>query len=147
MKITPWNFSDSHRTELTLDDFLTAKEAAGVKFFDGQEPWLDGIDRINWQTFFRVCTREMDDLSRKAVTLVIEYCLEILEEIIWKLNGESSRARFKAALDAQYAEKFENRVYQYQWAMRHPVINEAITRALSNRFHSKIIFRSDKGRK
>jgi hypothetical protein len=147
MKITSWNFSDSRRTELTLDDFLTAKEAAGVKFFDGQEPWLDGIDRINWQTFFRVCTREMDDLSRKAVTLVIEYCLEILEEIIGKLNGESSRARFEAALDAQYAEKLENRVFQYQWAMRHPVINEAVTRALSNRFHSKIIFRSDKGRK
>src|SRR5271166_198576 len=128
MKITPWNFSDSRRTELSLDDFLAAKEAAGVKFFDGQEPWLKGIDKISWRTFFRVCTQEMDDLSRQAVKLVIEYCLEILEEVEGKLKGKASLARLEGALDAQYAAQYENRVFQYRWALRHPVVREAIKR-------------------
>jgi hypothetical protein len=41
-----------------------------------------------------------------------------------------------AALDLQYAERYENKVYQYRWAFRHPVVKEAITRALANRFPS-----------
>jgi hypothetical protein len=69
MKITPWNFSDSRRAELSLDDFLTAK--------------------------------------------------------------------LEAALDAQYSEQYENRVFQYQWALRHPVVKEAISRALANRYPSR----------
>ena len=77
----PWNFSDSRRTNLSLDDFLAAKEAAGVTFFTGKEPWMKGVNKLTWQTFFRVCTQEMDDLSEKAVKHVIEYCLEILEEV------------------------------------------------------------------
>jgi hypothetical protein len=56
----PWNFSDSRRTNLSLDDFLAAKEAAGVTFFNGKEPWMKGVNKLTWQTFFRVCTQEMD---------------------------------------------------------------------------------------
>ena len=82
---TRWNFGDSLRTPLSLDEFLAQKEADGVEFFSGKEPWLKGLSKLNWQTFFRVCTQEMDDLSLKAIKLVIEYCLEILT----KLKGKS----------------------------------------------------------
>ena len=76
-----WNFGDSHRTSLSLDEFLAQKEADGVEFFAGKEPWLKGLRKLSWQTFFRVCTEEMDDLSQKAVKLVIEYCLEVLRKL------------------------------------------------------------------
>ena len=76
-----WNFSSTRHTSLSLDEFLAQKEADGVEFFAGKEPWLVGLHKLNWQTFFRVCTQEMDDLSQKAVKLVIEYCLEVLEEV------------------------------------------------------------------
>jgi hypothetical protein len=136
-----WNFSDSRGTSLSLDEFLAQKEAAGVEFFAGKEPWLVGLHKLSWQTFFRVCTwvctQEMDDLSQKAIKLVIEYCLEVLEEVEEKIRGKASLARLEAALDVQYAEKYENKVYQYRWALRHSVVKEAITRAMRNRFPSR----------
>jgi hypothetical protein len=67
---TRWNFGDSRGTSLSLDEFLAQKEAAGVEFFAGKEPWLVGLHKLNRQTFFRVCTEEMDDLSQKATKLV-----------------------------------------------------------------------------
>ena len=132
-----WNFGDSRSTPLSLDEFLTQKEADGVEFFTGKEPWLKGLHKLNWQTFFRVCTQEMDDLSQKAVKLVIEYCLEVLEEVEKTILGKASLARLEAALNAQYAEKYENKVFQYRWALRHPVVKEAMTRAMRNRFPSR----------
>jgi hypothetical protein len=131
---TRWNFSATRLTFLSLDEFLDQKEAVGVEFFGGKEPWLKGLHKLNWQTFFRVCTQEMDDLSLKATKLVIEYCLEVLEEVEKIIRGKATLARLDAALDLQYAEQFENKVYQYRWAMRHPVVKEAITRAMGNRF-------------
>jgi hypothetical protein len=133
---TRWNFGDTRRSSLLLDEFLAQKDVAGFKFFAGKEPWLVGIQKLSWQTFFRVCTEEMDDLSQKAVKLVIEYCLEILDEVEEKIQGKVSLASLEAALNLQYAEQYENKVYQYRWALRHPVIKEAITRALANRFRS-----------
>ena len=130
----PWNFGESRRISLSLDEFLAQQETAGVKFFDGKKPWIEGINKLTWKTFFRVCTEEMDDLSVKATKIVIEYCLEILEEAEAKIHGKPSLARLEAALNQQYAEQYENKAYQYQWAMRHPVVKEAITRALDNRF-------------
>ena len=76
-------------------------------------------------------------ISQKAVKLVIEYCLEVLEEVEKTILGKASLARLEAALDLQYAEKYENKVSQYRWALRHPVVNEAITRAMGNRFPSR----------
>jgi hypothetical protein len=130
---THWNFGDTRRS---LDEFLAQKEAAGFEFFAGKEPWLVGIQKLTWQTFFRVCTEEIDDLSQRAVKLVIEYCLEILDEVEEKIQGEVSLASLEAALNPQYAERYENKVYQYRWALRHPLVKEAITRALANRFPS-----------
>ena len=116
---------------------MAQKEADGVEFFAGKEPWLVGLHKLNWQTFFRVCTQEMDDLSQKAIKLVIEYCLEVLEEVEETIRGKASLARLEAALDVQYAEQYENKVFQFRWALRHPVVKEAITRAMGNRFPSR----------
>jgi hypothetical protein len=132
-----WNFGDSRSTSLSLEEFLAQQEAAGFSFFEGKEPWLRGLHELSWQTFFRVCTEEMDDLSQKAIKLVIEYCLEILEEVEETIRGRASLPRLEAALNAQYAEQFENKVFQYRWALRHPVVKEAITRAMGNRFPSR----------
>ena len=115
-----WNFGDSRSTSVSLDEFLAEQEAAGVEFFAGKEPWLKGLHKLSWQTFFRVCTEEMDDLSQRAIKLVIEYCLEVLEEVEQIIQGKVSLARLEAALDVQYAEQPENKVYQYRWALRHP---------------------------
>src|ERR1700693_4928003 len=126
---TRWNFGDSRSTFLSLDEFLAQKEADGVDFFAGKEPWLKGLDKLNWQTFFRVWTQEMDDLSQKAIKLVIEHCLEVLEEVEGKIPGKATLALLEAALDVQYAEQYENKVFQYRWALRHPVVKDAITKA------------------
>ena len=134
---TRWNFSNTRHTSLSLDEFLAEKDAAGFTFFTGKEPWLDGLKKLSWQTFFRVCTQEMDDISQRAIKLVIGYCLEILDEVEAKIPGKTSLARLEAALDLQYAEQYENKVFQYRWALRHPVVKEAITRALTNRFPSR----------
>jgi hypothetical protein len=134
---TRWNFGDSRLTPLSLDEFLAQKEAEGVEFFAGKEPWLKGVNKLTWQTFFRVCTQEMDDLSQRAVKLVIEYCLEVLEEVEKIIRGKATLARLESALDVQYAEQFENKVFQYRWALRHPVVKEAITKALANRFPAR----------
>ena len=134
---TRWNFSNTRHTSLSLDEFLAEKDAAGFTFFTGKEPWLDGLNKLSWQTFFRVCTQEMDDISQRAIKLVIGYCLEILDEVEAKIPGKTSLARLEAALDLQYAEQYENKVFQYRWALRHPVVKEAITRALTNRFPSR----------
>jgi hypothetical protein len=132
-----WNFGPSRGTPLSLDEFLAEKDADGFEFFAGKEPWLVGLHKLSWKTFFRVCTQEMDDLSQKAAKLVIEYCLEVLEEVEEKIRGKPSLARLEAALEVQYAEQYENKVFQYRWALRHPVVKEAITRAMGNRFPSR----------
>jgi hypothetical protein len=127
-----WNFSDSRRTNLSLDEFLDGQDP--TKFFSGKEPWLEGVKKLSWQTFFRVCTEEMDDLSQRAIKLVIEYCLEILEEAEAKIDGKPSLRRLEKALNLDFTEQFENPAYQYHWAIRHPVVKEAVVRALYNRF-------------
>jgi hypothetical protein len=105
-----------------------------TKFFTGKEPWLDGLDKVTWKNFYRVCTEEMDDLSLRAVKLVVEYCLEILEEGETKIEGKPTLARLETALYRDYAKAYENPSYQYQWALRHPLVKEAVNRALYNRF-------------
>ena len=93
--------------------FWLKKEADGVEFSAGKEPWLKALHKINWQTFVRVCTQEMDDLSQRAVKLVLEYCLEVLEKVEETIRGKASLARLEATLGVQYAEKYENRAFQF----------------------------------
>lgn len=132
-----WNFGPPGGAPLSLDQFLAQKQEAGFCFYDGDEPWLKGIERLSWQTFFRVCTEEMDDLSSSATKLVIEYCLAIIEQLERNFRGKITLPRLEAALKEQYDERYENQVYHYRWARRHPVVNEAITRALANRFPAR----------
>ena len=66
-----WNFVDSRSPSLSLDEFLSQKEADGFEFFAGKEPWLKGLHKLNFQNFYRVVTQEVDDLSQRAVKLVI----------------------------------------------------------------------------
>jgi len=66
---------------------------------------------------------------------VIEYCLEVLEEVEEKIRGKASLARLEAALDVQCAEKYENKVYRC--VLRHPVVKEAVTKAMRNRRPSR----------
>jgi hypothetical protein len=134
---TRWNFGNTRHTYLSLDQFIEEKHAAGFTFFAGKEPWLNGLNKLDWTTFFRVCTQEMDDISERALRLVIQYCLEILDKVEAKIPGKTSLARLEAALDFQYAAQYENQVFQYRWALRHPVVREAITRALINRFPAR----------
>jgi hypothetical protein len=79
----------------------------------------------------------MDDLSQRVIKLVIEYCLGILDESAKKVRGKVSLARLEDALTAQYDEQCDNKVYQYYWALRHPVVKDAITNALLNRFPAR----------
>jgi hypothetical protein len=44
-----------------------------------------------------------------------KYCLEFLEEVEKTIRGKASLARLEAALNVQYAEKYENKVFQYRW--------------------------------
>jgi hypothetical protein len=82
---------------------LAQKKAAGAEFFDGKEPLLKGVEKLSWRNFFRVCTEEMDDLSLEATKLVIEYCLEILEEAEAKIQGNPTLTRLEKALNLDYA--------------------------------------------
>ena len=130
---TSWDFSDARRgAPLSLDEFLALQNPD--RFFTGKEPWLLGIQKLSWQTFFQVCTEEMDDLSLRAIKLIIEYCLEILEEAETHIQGKPTLARLETALYRQYEEAYENTAYQYQWALRHPIVKEAVDRGLRNRF-------------
>jgi hypothetical protein len=53
----------------------------------------------------------------EATKLVIEYCLEILEEAEAKIQGNPTLTRLeKAALNLEYTEQYENPAYQYQCA-------------------------------
>jgi hypothetical protein len=126
-----WNFS----RPLSLDEFLAEQSAAGVQFFTGPQPWLEGVTKIEWTNFFKVCTEDMDDLSMEATKLVIEYCLQIVDDRLASFRvGRISRARLEAALAKEYAEQYENQAFHYTWALRNPVVKEAISRALANRF-------------
>jgi hypothetical protein len=56
-------------------------------------------------------TNPLGPKSRRAAKLVIEYCLEILDESAKKIRGKVSLARLEDALAAQYVEQCENKVY------------------------------------
>jgi hypothetical protein len=61
----------------------------------------------------------------------------ILGESAEKIRGKVSVARLEDVLKAQYDERCENKVYQYYWALRHPVVKDAISKALANRFPNR----------
>jgi hypothetical protein len=126
-----WNFGSALHP-LTLDQFLERK-SLNFKFFDGSEPWVGDHDRITWENFFRFCTEEMDDLSKLTCGMVVEYCLSVIEKSTAKVKRPLTKTKVQDALAAGYEEAYENPVFQYRWAMRHPVVSEAVAIALKNR--------------
>jgi hypothetical protein len=125
-----WNFG-SPQHPLTLEEFLDRKSSQ-FKFFNGSEPWIGDHDRVTWDNFFRFCTEEMDDLSKLTCGMVIEYCLSVVEKETTKIKRPLTRTKIQDALAAAYEEAYENPVFQYRWAMRHPIVSEAVTLALRN---------------
>jgi len=43
-----------------------------------------------------------------------------------------TRAKIQDALAARYVEAYENPIFQYRWAMRHPIVEEAVNTAVRN---------------
>lgn len=125
-----WNFG-SRQNPMALNDFL-ARKSQNFKFFEGSEPWVGDHDHVTWENFFRFCTEEMDDLSTLTCGMVIEYCLSIIEPINAKMKRPVTRAKIQEALAARYEEAYENPVFQYRWAMRHPIVSEAVNAAVRN---------------
>ena len=125
-----WNFG-TRQNPHSLDDFL-ARKAQNFNFFEGSEPWVGDHDRVTWENFFRFCTEEMDDLSKLTCGMVIDYCLSIIEQLTAKIKRPVTRAKILDALGARYEEAYENPIFQYRWAMRHPIVEEAVNTAVRN---------------
>jgi hypothetical protein len=125
-----WNFGTSQHP-LTLAEFLQ-KKSLHFNFFVGSEPWVGDLERVTWENFFRFCTEELDDLSMLTCGMVIEYCLSVIEDLKSKIRRPVTRAKIQEALIAEYEEAYENPVLQYRWAMRHPVVLEAVNIAVRN---------------
>jgi hypothetical protein len=125
-----WNFG-ARQNPHSLDDFL-ARKAQHFKFFEGSEPWVGDHDCVTWENFFRFCTEEMDDLSKLTCGMVINYCLSIIEQLTAKIKRPVTRAKIQDALAARYEEAYENPIFQYRWAMRHPIVEEAVNTAVRN---------------
>jgi hypothetical protein len=125
-----WNFGTSQHP-LTLAEFLQ-KKSLQFKFFEGSEPWVGNLERVTWENFFRFCTEELDDLSMLTCGMVIEYCLSVIEDLKIKIRRPVTRTKIQEALVAGYEEAYENPVFQYRWAMRHPIVSEAVNIAVRN---------------
>jgi hypothetical protein len=125
-----WNFGTSQHP-LTLAEFLQ-KKSLHFEFFEGSEPWIGDLERVTWENFFRFCTEELDDLSMLTSGMVIDYCLSVIEDLKSKIRRPVTRTKIQEALAADYEEAYENPVFQYRWAMRHPVVSEAVNIAVRN---------------
>jgi len=42
--------------------------------------------------------------------------------------------RIADAMKREFDEQYDNLIYQFQWAMRHDAVREAVTRAVINRW-------------
>ena len=76
----------------------------------------------------------MDDLSLRAVKLVVGYCLEILEEAEGRIQGKPSLAQLETALNFHYAEEYENTAYQYHLGHAPSPGTRGCQQGLGNRF-------------
>ena len=127
-----WSFSADGRP-LSIDDFLETYRKQGV-FYEGKEQWLKGVTKVTWENFFLVCTEELDDISQRAAKMLVLYCLEIVEDVVSRIRGSVSAAKIADAMKREFDERYDNRVYQFQWAMRHEAVREAVTNAVMNRW-------------
>jgi hypothetical protein len=127
-----WNFSADGKS-LSLDEFLEQQAQHGF-FFEGKEQWLKGVTKVTWENFFLVCTEELDDISQRAAKMLITYCLQIVEDVVSRIRGPVDSTKIAEAMKREFDEQYDNQVYQFQWAMRHDVIREAVSNAVVNRW-------------
>jgi hypothetical protein len=127
-----WSFSADGK-QLSVDDFLETYRKDGI-FYEGKEQWLKGVTKVTWENFFLICTEELDDISQRAAKMLITYCLETVEEIAARVRGPVSSAKITETMKREFEEQYDNRVYQFQWAMRHDAIRDAVTNAVLNRW-------------
>ncbi|MBV8279434.1 MAG: hypothetical protein JO170_29800, partial [Verrucomicrobia bacterium] len=103
-------------------------------FYEGKEQWLKGVTKVTWENFFLICTEELDDISQRAAKMLIAYCLEIVEDVASRIRGPVSAAKLTEAMKKEFEEQYDNQIYQFQWAMRHEAVREAVTNAVVNRW-------------
>jgi hypothetical protein len=123
-----WNFG-TPANPLDLDAFLDR-----FHHFEGNEQWLRGIKQVGWENFFLVCTKELSDLSYRARRMVIEYCLQIIENTAAKVKGKVTQQHIQEVMQTEFVEEYDNPIFQFKWALRDKVIGEAILTALRNRY-------------
>jgi hypothetical protein len=127
-----WSFSADGKP-LSLDEFLDSYQQQGA-FFTGKEQWLKGVTKVTWENFFLVCTEELDDISQRAAKMLVNYCLEIVEEVASRIRGPVTSVKIAEAMKREFDEQYDNKIYQFQWAMRHDGVRDAVTNAVSNRW-------------
>jgi hypothetical protein len=127
-----WSFSADGKP-MTIDEFLDTYRKDGV-FYEGKEQWLKGVTKVTWENFFLICTEELDDISQRAAKMLIVYCLEITEDVASRIRGPVSAAKLTEAMKKEFEEQYDNQIYQFQWAMRHEAVREAVTHAVVNRW-------------
>jgi hypothetical protein len=127
-----WSFSVDGKP-LSIDDFLETHRKQGI-FYEGKEQWLKGVTKITWENFFLVCTEELDDISQRAAKMLILYCLEIVEDVASRTRNPVTAAKITDAMKREFEEQYDNRIYQFQWAMRHEAVRDAVTNAVLNRW-------------
>jgi hypothetical protein len=127
-----WSFS-ADGGPLSIDDFFETYRKHGI-FYEGKEQWLKGVSKVTWDNFFLVCTEELDDISQRAAKMLVTYCLEIVEDVASRIRGPVTAAKISDAMKREFDEQYDNRVYQFQWAMRHEAVRDAVTIAVTNRW-------------
>jgi hypothetical protein len=127
-----WSFSADGKA-LSLDEFLDGYQEQAT-FFTGKEQWLKGVTKVTWENFFLVCTEELDDISQRAAKMLVAYCLEIVEEVVSRIRGPVTSAKIAEAMKREFDEQYDNKIFQFQWAMRHDAVRDAVTNAVSNRW-------------
>jgi hypothetical protein len=127
-----WTFGTEENPQ-SLDELLEPYRKEGA-FFEGKEQWLRGVNKVTWENFFLVCTEELDDLSLRAAKMVILYCLEIVEDVASRIRGPATATKIAEAMKREFDEQYDNPIFQFQWAMRHEAVREAVTNAVLNRW-------------
>ena len=122
-----WNFGSPDNPR-DLDHYLDTFE-----HFDGPEPWLDEVSRVEWSNFFRVYPLDNEQLSKRARELLILYCLEIVESYAARIKGRPTLTQIQNLMTRDYREEYDNAVYQLRLALNDKVINQAVMTALANR--------------
>jgi hypothetical protein len=127
-----WTFGTEENLQ-SLDELLEPYRKEGA-FFEGNEQCLRGVNKVTWENFFLVCTEELDDLSLRAAKMVITYCLEIVEDVASRIRGPVTATKIAEAMKREFDEQYDNPIFQFQWAMRHEAVREAVTNAVVNRW-------------